>query len=338
MAHAVAASSGWPPGCAAVIARRTPPALALLGELDGARPALLAAQGDALAFRCRHFRCPSYAEVEESARLLARRLEETFGREDLQRFSFAAIPRGGLIVLGMLAYALGLSRNRLSGRREPAEGGVVVLVDDCALGGTRFRQALGDVPAARVVFAHLWSAPSLRRAIESAEPRVRCVAAHDLEELAEAQPDEAVPGRPYWAGRASFLGLPWGEPETSVRDPETGRFEAAWRLTPPRPTLAARGGLRVVVQPEGSGPLRPGEDVLFGEWDGAFLLARDGRADVFRLAGPGAEAWRAMLAEGTPSAMESRVGARSPADERAAHADVSRLVEVLLRGGWIRLG
>ena len=59
-----------------------------------------------------------YGQVEQAVRALAGRLAGEFGGEELKRFRYTAIPRGGFIVLGMLAYVLDLPRPALRGRNQ----------------------------------------------------------------------------------------------------------------------------------------------------------------------------------------------------------------------------
>ena len=111
----------------------------------------------------------SYQQAEASSKSLAAQLSAAFGRGELTRFGYMAIPRGGHFVLAMLAYVLDIGSRQLL---QPPSDAPIVVVDDCALTGSRFRQVLQLLPHERVIFAHLYSHPTLRQAITSQEPRV----------------------------------------------------------------------------------------------------------------------------------------------------------------------
>ncbi|HEX6200804.1 MAG TPA: hypothetical protein VF150_11100, partial [Thermoanaerobaculia bacterium] len=163
-----------------------------LGETEQARLGALAALLDRLAGSARYV---GYAQAERDCEALAAKLLARFSRAELQRFSYLPIPRGGLIVLGMLSYLLDLAPERLAVGRPP--DGPVVVIDDCALTGARLAATLRALPETEVVFAHLYSHPALRRAVVRREPRVvECLAARDLRDLApESYPDPKDLGR-----------------------------------------------------------------------------------------------------------------------------------------------
>src|SRR5690606_11158703 len=93
------------------------------------------------------------------------------------------IPRGGYVVNGLLCYALSLEGNRLADSDDRSRP--LMIVDDCALTGSRFRQIMRETDRERVVFVHLCSSPELRNALMSQEPSLtHVVAAHDLHDLA----------------------------------------------------------------------------------------------------------------------------------------------------------
>ena len=81
----------------------------------------------------------SYHQAEAGAKSLAAQFIAASGQSELARGGYAAIPRGRLFVLGMLAYVLDLDPRPLL--RPPADAPVVV-VDGCVLTGFRFQQTL----------------------------------------------------------------------------------------------------------------------------------------------------------------------------------------------------
>jgi hypothetical protein len=250
----------------------------------------------------------SYQAVEESCEILAERLVGRFGLDELRRFRFNGIPRGGLIVLAMLSYRLGLSRDQL----EPDSAGTdpLVLVDDCSVTGLRFGEWLDRASARTVVFAHLYSHPGLREAIEAQEPRVTtCVSAHDFVDHARAEYgeqyeawreerlDQGRSGR-YWAGRIDQVAFPWSEPDRGAVNPVTGEVDRAWCLLPPRLQLRNRAGvavpsIRVQVRQARGDLLRP--HILDAEVGDAVLLTDMETEQMLMLEGTAADMWRAIL-------------------------------------------
>lgn len=221
------------------------PRLVLAGRFDEAALAGLEAQQRRLEDVVHRLRWVGLDTTIELVDQLARHLEERFDGQ-LGRFRFTAIPRGGLLVLGLLAYRLGLSRDRVEG---PGDGPTVV-VDDCCLTGERLAAFLATTERRPVVFAHLLSHPSLRREIELREDGgVVCLAGDDLVEPTPTEPAErevwlsmlsAGGGSPrYWAGRVEHVCFPWCEPTALIWNPVAGRVEQGWRLVPPERLLTS---------------------------------------------------------------------------------------------------
>ena len=150
-------------------------------ELAADERARLAYLAETLRVLRRHVVYVDYAEAERACERLAASLSGEFGTDDLRRFAYQAIPRGGLIVLGILSYVLDLPATCFNSDADP--GRPLVIVDDCALSGARFGRELKSAGSRAVVFAHLYSHPELRSAILRAEPGVEfCVAARNLED------------------------------------------------------------------------------------------------------------------------------------------------------------
>jgi hypothetical protein len=297
-----------------------------------------------------------WRQAEEDCFKLAAELRRRVGDEVLSRAGFRAIPRGGLLVLGMLAYALDLRREQLGPDGDCAAP--LVLVDDCALSGLRLRQEMARLPAEReVVVAHLYSHPELRRAVEESEPRVSaCVAAHDLaDRLRRLHPDAAERAEwqrrwlrrlgddRYWLGLPELVAFVWSEPDRPFWNEARERFEHGWRFVPPHRCLKNRG--RLVAELPGFKPAAAGEPrwrlpdgVLWGEFDGILWLCRGGDEEVFSLAGTAALAWKVLTAGGGAATAAQVLAGRFAVDEAAAGADVDRLVAELLAAGLLEQG
>src|SRR5215203_3670477 len=165
LARALSTSPAWKemPEVALIVRPEPQPVLGVVGRLDAAAEARLEALGPQLAEGLASLRYVSYAQAEEDCERLAARLVKRLGREGVRRSCFTGIPRGGFIVLGMLAYALDLERAQLEPPDSPDRP--LVVVDDCAFSGVRFGQFLARCESRRVVFAHLYSHPDLRTEI-----------------------------------------------------------------------------------------------------------------------------------------------------------------------------
>jgi len=291
----------------------------------------------------------SWAQAERDAARLAAELAATV--PDLDRAGFAAIPRGGLVVLGLLSYLLDLDADRLVPASEPAD--TLVLVDDCALTGLRARQAVAGCGARRVVLAHLYSTPPLRRALAREPTVVACVAARDLEDrTAEVLPDlearrsarrrwrEWLGDRP-WFGLSEPVAFPWNEPDRPFWNALTGRAEDGWRLVPPHRNLKARGRLGdlALIADRGAvaGPgWRLADGVAWGDFDGVVWLCRTADRRVFSLTGVAVDLWRWLAAGGDEAAVAARAAEAFGVGEVDARRDLAGLLEELSGEGLMK--
>ena len=260
LGRALAASPRFKEMSQAVLVVRTeePMRLALLGRFSSAEIVRAEALPSILDKGLRRLRYVSYGDAEDAARSLAGQLMDGLGAETLARCRFVGLPRGGLIVMGMLAYLLDLRAEQIGDSGRSVNGmtdntAPLVVVDDCALSGLRFAETLEQTVAPSVVFAHLFSHPSLRESIWEHEPRVSgCYAGQDLRDLADELLDEdrAVweerwhrrsDGRAYWFGLPEHVCFPWNEPDIT-RDHE-GRIPAGRRSLPCRGASRSPRGL-----------------------------------------------------------------------------------------------
>ncbi|MGI8876337.1 MAG: PqqD family protein [Egibacteraceae bacterium] len=335
-------------GRAVLVVRTEPePLLAVLGFLRADAPASLRT----LAWQVEHvlptLRYVDYHQAERDCERLADELTEVHGADALRAARWVALPRGGQIVLGMLAYALDLDLAR------PATGGdqpaLTVVVDDCALSGARFGRFLATLDAGRVVFATLYSHPGLRTAITAVEPRVvGCGSAHDLVDHAPARLGGDYPawsarwrdrGDDYWTGQPEHVCFAWNEPDTAVWDPEKQRTVRGWRLLPPAACLKNRhtGAVpgEVQVQHDGPGPIRSAPATVWGHLDGKVLVAGTSTGRVVALDGVAADMWQAVTAAGTVDAAVSRLVARYDTDEPTLRADLTAFLRGLAGEGLL---
>ena len=256
LVRTIASTGTWRPQqpLALVVCTGPQPLLATVGRIGPRDEAMLAAlrwQLDTVLPRLRYV---DQAEVTDACVRLADQLVERLGA-DLDRAVFTAIPRGGLIVLGQLAYALGLRHDQLAvdGHTEPSERArPLVVVDDCLLSGVRMTRFLDAVQAPRVVVAALASPPDLRHALLEKRAAVEHVLSsidlHDhapdlygaeygswLGRWRERSGPDAL-----WIGQPEHVCFPWHEPDVGVWDPDARDVVRGWGMLPGELCLAQR--------------------------------------------------------------------------------------------------
>jgi hypothetical protein len=292
-----------------VIARTYPsPVLAVLGTFTTKHLGQIQVQQPSLNEACRRLQYVNYASVTATCEKLAEQLLETFGHRTLKELHFYGIPRGGVIVLGMLAYVLNLSSEQIS--PPYPDDGPLVVVDDCALSGSRLFRQLHHCSQPELIFAPLYAHPELRRAILAAEPRIiHCLSGEDLYDHGpdlmgadyktwQTQNRARLAGRRYWLGLPDYICFPWNEPDHLLWNPVSAQLEQSWPIIPPalclknRPRYAA---LPVQVQPKVQGWLQPSHQAVFGELKGQVLIGHLQTGETFGLSGKAAEFWRVIL-------------------------------------------
>ncbi len=353
LARAVASSPDWlGVGPAVFVVRDGPaPRIGIFGYFDTSARQALESQAAAVGPACRRIRYIGYSQAESDCELLARRLVSRYGIDRLHACRFVGLPRGGLIVLAMLAYYLGLDVESLT--RAKSVDGPLLVVDDCALSGASFRQYLEGCRSREIIFAHLFSHPDLRAAILSAETRVKaCHAARDLKDLGPRLLGDDYPEwrrsmrarlgpERYWFGHLEFVCFAWSEPGRPIWDPRAGRFRNGWHLLPPERCLAHRHapGDRVApavqVQPSGSGSLVPAKDVLFGDLEGRTLVARLDSQAAFELSEVAGSMWKALLEHQDPNGALEALAQEYEVPRPTLARDFSTFIEDLEQRGLV---
>lgn len=351
LAYALEASPAWQEMLQAVLVYRPlpKPILAILGVFDDAAKVRIAALQGLLHRTQNSVRYIDYAQAENDCEALAQKLLDQFGRTRIQQFHFIGIPRGGLIVLGMLSYLLGLKQAQLEG--SPLPNATLVAVDDCSLTGSRLGRFLPRYRNHSIIFAHLYSHPELRASIEVKEPQIlACLSAQDLHDHAPEQlGDQYLTWREfwwahfekprYWIGRPEKLIFSWSEPDQAIWNPVTKELEAGWRIATPEDCLKNRiiedAPSRLQVQPEGKGPLKPSAEVLFGKIEEQIIIAHTGTEVSFGLSGVAADMWQALVHNGSEEQAVSALLEEYDIDESALRADLHNFVMVLLKEGLL---
>ena len=351
LARAIASSDGWRGRDAALVVRAEPvPLIAALGRFDEATERWLALAAQQLATILPRLVLLDHRAVETAAARLAAALSERYGREELRTFRYAAVPRGGLLVLGTLAYLLDLPRGRIEttpadGNVEPSEAAEppLVLVDDIAISGLRLSQTVARRSESRLVIATLHAHPELRTAFLAAHDRVEAfVAAFALRDHAPAALGDgydgwlerwrarAAPGS-LWIGQPDHVVYPWNEPDMGVWNEVSGREEPGWSVVPPERCLKRRGraALEVQLMSGGHGRLRPHPELLAGEYDSSVVIGQLGTGTSFALEGTAADIWRAIAETGDPDAAADRLARAYDADRATLAGDVAAFVAEL---------
>ncbi len=328
-------------------------AFGVFGETEFERLKSLSAQIGRVDQNARYI---DYRQAEQDCEILAARLKERFGRRELRSFSFYPVPRGGVIVYGMLSYALDLPAT--GDNSSIAADAPVMFVDDCAISGMRFGQMLGRFPGRRVIFAPLYSHPDLRRAICDREPRViDCVSAHDLADLAPELYGEGYAGwhavwsqrlgkEVYWTGQPEYLCFAWNEPESSFWNSATDKLEPGWRLVPRNRCLRHRSvdgpphrdtdTPLLQVLPKAAGPIKPANGTIYARMpDDTVALAALPGSECYILEGTAAAMWFALVEHGAVEPAAASLAGRYEVEAERLEADMKRFVENLRDQGLV---
>jgi hypothetical protein len=345
LAEALASSPAWSRlgRHATLVVRPGPPGLiGVLGRIDDDDRPLLDALGwhvDRLLDRLRPM---PYPAVEAACDQLAHRLRRLLGSEGLERVHLVGIPRGGLVVAGLLAYALGIPSGRVgmpTDREVPDEP--LVVVDDCVLSGTRLGQWLdAHQPLSNVIATHLASVPACREAILASRPEVsHCIAAVDLHDHAAARDDDwherwrARSPDDLWTGDPDHVVFPWNEPDSQIWNPRRSQAERAWRVVPPAWCVKNRAegrdevGRIQVNELDHGGALRPADDVLWATIDGGLVVAAASGGTPVRLQGVAAEVWQGLIDHGDLDRMVEDITSAYGVDSAEVRDDLARLTQ-----------
>ena len=318
LARAVTASPAWSElGSTAMVVREAPePMIGVVGRFDEAaltRLSVLTWQFEHVLPRTMVL---DYGAVERAVERLAQALTDRFGRRACASFRYTALPRGGYVVLGLLAYALGLDQDRLG--TDGAVSEPLLVVDDCVVSGSRLRRYLDAArPTRPIIAATLFAAPELRETAER-DSRVRAVvSAHDLRDDADRRHGigyeawrEAWRRRGhggYWTGQSQHVAFPWNEPDAGFWNAASDRAERMWRLVAPercaknRPPVG-ESPVAVQTQAPGTGPLRPAPTVLTARFEDVHVIGAPHWPGCITLEGTAAAMWDALVEHGTVAA------------------------------------
>ena len=285
----------------------------------------------------RRLRPVSFAEAASATLDLADGLRHVLGPEDLRDAKLVPVPRGGLIVAGLLAYGLGIGNRSDDARPTP----LTIVVDDCSISGLRIREALELLRGDRIVVALLHAHPDLARAIGREPGVVACVTARELVDHAPQRPDynawkerwTARSPRGLWTGDPDHVCYPWNEPDSLYWNDQRARAEPGWRVVPPEWCLKNRAAAHpedLLILEAAAGHLAPAADVVWAEQDSSFLVAGTESGTTMSLGGAAAVMWRAVIATGERNSAIDRVIDHYGATTGPLRTDFDRFVAELV--------
>jgi hypothetical protein len=326
------------------------PALAVVGSLDEAAADRVASLFEHLDTTLTTLRYVDHRQAERDVAALAEALSTRLDQDWLQGAHLVGIPRGGLVVVGLLALTLGVPAARVG--TWPDDPSVpVVVVDDAILTGHRLGEWLLAHRGGPRVVAALYAHPDARVTIEREAPDVvACVSARDLRDLGPerygAHYEEwreswrrDLDAPRYWIGAPEALAFAWKEPDHSLWNEFTGRREPGWRvlprslcLAPPSPPV---GSGRVQIMPRPVGPWLPSPTAITAELDGELVVADPavGEGAAWSLTGVAAEMWRTMVRHGRIGPAASALAERFATSRDEVAADLAALLPQLHERG-----
>ena len=326
--------------------RLSPPEITVFGDFEKADIVRL----KALAMQTKHalntLRYVRYSDAQDDCHLLVSRLNERFDSDQLKNYCFTCIPRGGLIVLGILSYLLRLERWQLE--PPPNRDTPVVVIDDCAFTGKRFAQFLQKNQSENIIFAPLYSSPELRSAIEAREPRVRaCISARDLKSCLDSNDEDQnafqevfssyVDTSNYSVDLTEYICFAWSEPDLFFPNPVTKKLEGTWTIFPHEICLKS-GPVRIPVSvlQDINREFCVADDIVTIHGDNCVMIDNLVTKDRYKLKGIAAEMWNALMEYGTQEALLTKFFNEYDIDQITLKGDISDLIQNLLSRGILK--
>lgn len=341
LGRALVSSPNWPPELHVAVSDGADPVLVLAGHPDEAASAQLSHMAAELSrTRIRYVDYPA-------AELLAERLASNLlaGLGSVAGWKFAAVPRGGHVVLGFLSYLLDLDHSQIVEASAPVPS--LLLVDDCAISGERIRGWLTDVKAAQVGVATLTASAGLDEIIMSAEPAVAHFFSGEI--LSDLAPDIYGPDYPrwrerwssrndgLWVGRTEYVAFPWNEPDQAVWPRDSDMAMAAWKLIPPERCLKNRtgDGDPVLRFQRGQGPVRQATGIVDIPTADGVIVVDTVNQRCLDLTGSAGAMWAALVEEGTREGAGERMVSSYDVDRPTIDRDLGAFLERLSGDGLL---
>ena len=362
LARTLARSGSWRPSSPVTLAVRAAPmpVLAAIGRFDARDEAMLAALRWQLEHVLPQVRYLDHDAVTSACGRLALEIRDHLGTSTVERAQFTAIPRGGLIVLGNLAYALGLRHEQITTRWDAPSvdaDAPLVIVDDCLLSGARMSLSLDALAARRVVVATLASHPDARHALADRYPNVDAVlSAVDLHDHAPGAYGASYPEwvsrwrersgpKALWIGQPEHICFPWHEPDVGVWDPTRSDVVRGWGMLPAELCLAqARRASQheapwsVFVLPEADAHPRVATDVVYAAIGDTVVIAHVDEGECFAVEGVAAAMWHVLVSSAPEEHAVGALAERYECDPDTLRTDLRAFADELAAIGLLREG
>jgi hypothetical protein len=356
-----------------VVRDATRPSLVCFGDFNAAIEERLDHLSEQLALIQEGARHIGYDEAEQLVETLGDLLVARYGRTELRKFAYRPIPRGGLIVLGMLSYVLDLRPDNMdSTGTDPAVP--VVVVDDCVISGMRLRRTLQQITGPAIVASLLAPTGLVEEVLaeKKVDSFIRVAELYDLapglhgsdyeqwrEEWRTRRGDSV-----FWIGRPEHISFAWTEPESTFLNRATGELEPGFHLAAAsrclrhrhhgdradrvapievirRPTGLA-GEDRIQVHRNGPGPLNAPDSVVAARISETRIavadfaaVTEDEAAECYLLDGSAARMWSHVTTEGTVEAAVEAMTVEYETDRAVIEKDLSAFVDHLLSLGLL---
>lgn len=290
-----------------------------------------------------------YKQAEKDCEKLAANILDVYSPKELELFCFIGIPRGGLIVLGMLSYALDLKPSQLQLPCKPNQP--VMIVDDIALTGARISKILAGIQSDHIAIANLYSHPELRKAILKTEPNVKkCFTAHDLKDRAKDNNQDQKTyanwrkfiedkfGDRYWVGQVDLVGFAWSETDYPFWNPVTEKLDDGWRSIPPHKCLKNKYLLGITPCDVIKRDFHLSSAVIMGLFDDIICLFQKNTGEIYSLTGISAEMWSVLVSYGNIKDSVNYLTKQYDIEKSILQKDLEGYVKELLKNNILEKG
>ena len=305
----------------------------IVGPADGRFSSLMEILDYQLEFVLPSLQTWSWHGVRSAATRLAARLLE---QDPAEPTSIHGIPRGGLIVASLVAYAAGAQAATFNGEL----GGRCWLIDDIAISGLRMLETLDRYEDASATVGLLAATDGAVEAI-GAHPAVmqviRAETVQTVEPLDEQTQREWQARWPeydsrIWFGLCHHHAFPWREPDSVFKNRQTGESEHGFPLVSRRHCLSTKDPHVPILGTDGS--LEP----LFEEhiWPvhhaDRLLLVNSHGGSVHELTGSAKPLLLALNAPDTTAAV-AELSSKFDVSEETLKIDITELADALRTAG-----
>lgn len=215
----------------------------------------------------------AFDDVEASCERLAKQLSPML----TTNIAMAPVPRGGLIVAGLLAYALGLSRDQV---RPALPGETVLIVDDTCISGVRMSEAVERSGADNTVVAVLAATTAAIDFLQRRFGDAICVVAERIltDNTEFLLGDDTDEWRSRWASRDAegaavlpeHLVFPWSEPDWTFWNSVTNDEDRGFALHSATPARTSSSITEILGEFPGTG-----DDVVWTTYGDSLVVAKE---------------------------------------------------------------